>query len=123
AQEIREHPVPVDLQTVRALRTHPGALDFYQWMAWRSYFARSSCRILLEGESGLFAQLGCLQDQPPFELRPRLKEWLRLIKVTWPACPNTLSRDGDAFLIRPGRAVTYSYLNRFVLRGLPGTPR
>lgn len=123
AKEIREHPVPIDLQTVRALRTHPGALDFYQWQAWRSYNVKGKTRIPLEGPLGLIAQLGCLEGQPVFEIRRRLAEWQRLIRVCWPECPNSLDRDGQAFLIRPGQALAFSHQNRFLLRGLPGTPR
>jgi hypothetical protein len=123
AREIREHPVPIDLQTVRALRTHPGALDFYQWQIWRSFTAKRCLRIPLTGKSGLFAQLGCLQDQPPKELRRRLKEWQALIKLGWRDCPNGLSKEGDAFLIHPGAPLGTLHRNRFILRGFPGTPR
>jgi hypothetical protein len=123
AREIREHPVPIDLQTVRALRAHPGALDFYQWQIWRSFTAKKRLRIPLTGHNGLFAQLGCLQDQPPKELRRRLKEWQALIKLGWEDCPNGLSKEGDTFLIHPGSALGTLHRNRFTLRGLPGTPK
>jgi hypothetical protein len=123
ADEIREHPVPIDLHSVKALRTHPGALDFYQWQAWRSYFAKTTVRIPIFGPGGLLAQLGCLQGQEPREVRRRLKEWQTLIKLCWPTCPNTLSRDGDILMIRPGQAITQSHQNRFLLRGLPGSPK
>lgn len=123
ADEIRKHPVPVDLNTVKALLTHPGALDFYQWQAWRSFFAKTTIRIPIFGPGGLMAQLGCLQGQEPREVRRRLKEWQSLIKTCWPTCPNTLSRDGELFMVRPGQAITQSHQNRFILRGLPGTPK
>jgi hypothetical protein len=92
ANEIRKHPVPIDLNTVKALRTHPGALDFYQWQAWR-------------------------------EVKRRLRSWQRLIQISWPDCKNSFSKDGRCFLIRPCKAIPFSHQNRFILRGLPGTPR
>jgi hypothetical protein len=123
ADEIRKHPVPVDLHTVKALRTHPGALDFYQWQAWRSSFVKKAIRVPIFGPGGLLAQLGCLQGQENKEIKRRLAEWQRLIKLSWPTCPNSFSTDGRYFFIRPGEAINHSQPNRFILRGFPGTPK
>jgi hypothetical protein len=123
ADEIRKHPVPVDLHTVIALRTYPGALDFYQWQAWRSHHAKKAIRIPLFGPNGLRLQLGCLQGQKNKEIRRRIREWQALIKLSWSTCPNGLSEDGNYFVIRPGKAITQSHQNRFALRGLPGSPK
>lgn len=123
AREIREHPIPIDLDTVRALRTHPGALDFYQWQIWRSYIAKRRIRIPLAGPTGLFAQLGCLQDQPAYTLRRLIKKWQAIIKIGWHDCKNSLSRDGEAFLIHPGKALGPLHKTRFLLRGFKGTPK
>jgi hypothetical protein len=123
ADEIRKHPVPIDLTAVKALRTHPGALDFYQWQAWRSFFAKKCIRIPIFGEGGLLAQLGCLQGQEKYEIKRRIIEWQALIQFAWPTCPNSLSKDERYFVIRPGKAITQSHQNRFVLRGLPGTSK
>jgi hypothetical protein len=123
ADEIRKHPVPVDMLTVKALRTHPGALDFYQWQAWRSSFVTKAIRVPIFGPGGLLAQLGCLQGQANPEIKRRLAEWQMFIKLSWPTCPNAFSSDGRYFYVRPGRAITQSHQNRFVLRGLPGTPK
>jgi hypothetical protein len=116
AQEIREHPVPVDLQTVRGLRDHPGALDFYQWQIWRSYSVKKETRVPLGGPNGLLAQLGCLAGQPTFELRRKLRDWQGLIKLQWPGCPNIFSRDGQAFVLRPAKALGQLEANRFLLK-------
>jgi hypothetical protein len=122
ANEIRKHPIPVDLETVRALKTHPGALDLYQWQAWRCHGLEKTIRIPFEGETGLFAQLGCLEGQPLIAVRRRIREWQQLVKKVWPSCPNTFSRDGNALVLRPAKALGVLQRNRFLLRGLPKTP-
>lgn len=122
ADEIRKHPIPVDLQTVRGLRDHPGALDLYQWQIWRSYAVKKTTRVPLEGAGGLVAQLGCLAGQPAKEIRRRIKEWQALIRLQWPGCPNSLSRDGNAFLIRPAKALGQLEANRFLLKLLKDPP-
>jgi hypothetical protein len=35
--ELVQHPVPIDLRAVRALRQSPMALDVYSWLTWRFY--------------------------------------------------------------------------------------
>lgn len=123
ADEIRKHPIPVDLQAVRALLDTPGALDFYQWQAWRCFNVKEETRVPLAGDAGLVAQLGCLQGQPLFELRRSLRKWLALIKTQWPDCPNHLSADGNAFVLYPIKALGPLHANNFLLRGLPKTPK
>ena len=58
-EELRRHPIPVDTEVVRVLANNPGCLDFYTWLTWRCYQARSLDRIPLFGPYGLSAQLGC----------------------------------------------------------------
>lgn len=40
-REIQEHPIPVDLNIVRALADSPGSLDLYVWLTWRSWTAKT----------------------------------------------------------------------------------
>jgi len=116
ADEIRKHPIPIDLQTVKALAAYPGALDFYCWQIWRCYNLTEETRVPFEGETGLFAQIGCLAGQPAKELKRTLKRWQERIKSLWPACPNTFSRDSQAFVLRPSKALGVLQANRFLLQ-------
>src|SRR5262249_13162718 len=122
AGEIRAPPIPVDLQTVRGLRDHPGALDLYQWQIWRSYVVKKKTCVPLLGEGGLVAQLGCLAGQPAKEIRRRIKEWQALIQLQWRGCPNSLSPDGNAFVLRPAKALGQLEANRFLLKLLKDPP-
>jgi hypothetical protein len=116
ADEIRKHPIPADLQTVKALAHCPGALDFYLWQSWRSYCISEDTPVPLEGASGLFAQVGCLSGQPIWELKRLLGRWQQMVKLYWRDCPNSLSEDGKSFVLRPCRALGTLQANRFLLQ-------
>ena len=116
ADEIRKHPIPIDLQTVKALAAYPGALDFYCWQIWRCYCIKQTTRVPFGGETGLFAQIGCLAGQETKELRRTLKRWQLRIKSLWPECPNTFGTDGKSFLLKPARALGTLQANRFLLQ-------
>lgn len=103
--ELQEHPIPIDIYAVRALTDSPGALDFYCWLVWRSWQARKPLRIPLEGESGLFAQLGMKQDQATREKRRRIRNWLDRVEAAWENCQAHLSEDGKVLVVPPGKAI------------------
>jgi len=103
--ELKEHPIPIDLDAVRALTDSPGCLDFYCWLAWRSWTTRSTVRIPLESESGLFAQFGMSQKQPDRKKRQTLKDWLKRVNMAWKDCPAHLSEDGKVLVVPPGQAL------------------
>lgn len=100
ADDLRKHPVPINLDMVRELRTKTAALDLALWQAWRSYGCRKETRINVFGPSGLLEQLGSKPKQANFKMRQQLKEWQREVKKAWPECPNELVA-GDEFVLRP----------------------
>lgn len=86
-QEIRDHPVPTDLNIARLLAHTPGAFDFYLWLSYRSFTAKGTQSIPLFGEHGLATQLRCAEYSRPRRFRSTLRGWLREIRAIWPACP------------------------------------
>lgn len=58
-EELRERPVPVDMQTLRALQSNPFALDIYAWLTHRNSWARRRSNIKWEQ---LHAQFGSNTD-------------------------------------------------------------
>jgi hypothetical protein len=116
ADEIRKHPIPIDLQTVKALAAFPGALDFYCWQIWRCYCITEQTRVPFGGPTGLFAQIGCLEGQETKELKRLLKRWQIRIKSLWPECPNFFGTDGKSFVLRPAKALKTLQANRFLLQ-------
>lgn len=104
-KELKEHPIPIDINAVRALTDSPGCLDFYCWLAWRSWTTRAPARIPLDTGNGLFAQLGMKKKQSTWKKRQTLKEWLRRIQFAWSDCSAHLSKNGKILVVPPGRAI------------------
>jgi hypothetical protein len=104
--EIQNHPIPVDLNVVRALADSPGNLDFYMWLAWRCWTASETVEVIpLFGECGLARQLGTREYSRERRFRQRLTQWVKIVRSFWPACPAVLSPDKESLLIRPSRAI------------------
>jgi hypothetical protein len=104
-EELKQHPIPVDLNVVRALKDAPGNLDFYLWLTMRSWIvpAGSEARIPIFGSAGLVQHLGATEYRHKPRFRQKVKEWLTIITSAWPACPAAL--DGDYLIVRHGKAI------------------
>lgn len=98
--EIREHPIPVDLNVVRALADSPGNLDLYVWLVWRCWTAKGPVSIPLFGAEGLISQLGNSDRLRERDFRRQIVQWLKIIQQLWPDCPATLAQAGTCLLIR-----------------------
>lgn len=55
-KDVTEHPVPIDLRAIHALKNSPLALDIYTWLTYRASYARTTSAIPWEA---LAAQFGC----------------------------------------------------------------
>lgn len=100
--EISQHPIPVEREVVRLLANAPGALDFYIWLAWKSWNVKSGvARVPLFGNNGLASQLGCCEYSSARFFRRKLCAWLRRITAIWPQCPAHLSQDRTYLCIGP----------------------
>jgi Plasmid encoded RepA protein len=98
--EIRQHPIPVQREVVAFLANAPGTLDFYIWVAWKSWSVKSGVvRVPLFGNNGLARQLGCCKYSSGRYFRRKLCTWLRRITTIWPQCPARLSGDGAYLLV------------------------
>lgn len=107
-EEIKRHPIPIDMAAVRALASSPGCLDFFLWLTWRSWLAKRPSQIPLFGETGLNQQLGTGQYSRLRLLRRQLNRWLKVIKTLWPECPARLSADGQYLLVKPAPGAIHS---------------
>ena len=99
-EEINRHRIPVEREAIVCFAHAPGTLDFYIWLVWRSWtVAGAQARIPLFGLSGLNEQLGTADYSEDRFFRRKLQKWLRQVKIVWPQCPATISRDGQALII------------------------
>ena len=102
--EIDQHRIPVEREVVIALANSPGVLDFYIWIAWKSWVLKSPrTHIPLFSPGGLKEQLGCHIHPEDRFLRRKISQWLRVIRAHWPQCPAEMSVDGQSLLISSSR--------------------
>jgi Plasmid encoded RepA protein len=101
--EINDHRIPVEREVLAALANAPGVLDFYVWLAWKTFTLRGrTAQIPLFGPSGLAAQLGNAPYVVERTFRLTVERWLRTIRALWPECPASPSEDGCSLEIRAG---------------------
>jgi hypothetical protein len=100
--EINHHRIPVEREVLAALANAPGVLDFYVWLAWKSFSLRGrTAQIPLFGPSGLAAQLGNAPYAVQRTLRLTVQRWLRIVSTLWPECPASLSPSCNYLAIQP----------------------
>lgn len=100
--EIIAHPIPTDLEAVRALASSPGALDLYMWLSYRCFNVRGEDEpaVPLFGPQGLVRQLGSDEYARERDFQRQLELWLHRVRGLWPQCPARLSAKGDYMLLR-----------------------
>jgi len=103
-REITAHPIPVEREVIAALAHAPGLLDFYIWIAWKSWTVNSHpVRIPIFGANGLIHQLGTAQYSVDRLFRHKITQWLRDVKLLWPECPVQVSQDGHFLIVQSSR--------------------
>lgn len=103
-KEIDEHRIPVEREVVIALSGAPGVLDFYIWIAWKTWtLNQERTRIPLFTYGGLRDQLGCCLPSEERFFRRTIRRWLRIIHAHWPKCPATLSHDGHHVILNSSK--------------------
>ncbi len=103
-REIQEHPIPVDLDVVRALADSPGNLDLYVWLVWRCWTAKGLTTVPLFGTQGLISQLGISENLRERDFRRQIVQWLKVVHQLWPGCPANLAESGACLLVKPANS-------------------
>jgi len=103
--EILQHPIPTDLEAVKALSDSAAVLDVFMWLSYRCFIAKGEESIPLFGPFGLAAQIGSVQYARPRRFRENLESWLHTVRVLWPKCPANISADGQRLQIARSVAV------------------
>lgn len=104
-REILDHPIPTDLEAVKALSSNPAALDLFMWLSYRCFTARGRERVPLFGDFGLISQLGGADYARPRKFREKLECWLKLVRAMWPECPASIDPDGTGLFVDRAHAV------------------
>ncbi len=119
--EIDQHRLPIEREVVIALANSPGVLDFYVWIAWKSWVLRGGkISIPLFAPGGLREQLGCSIHPENRFLRRKINLWLRVIRAHWPECPAHISADGQSLIVSSSKpSPAFHPLQRLRSRGSP----
>lgn len=96
-REILEHPVPMDLRAIQALKQSSLALDLYTWLNHRMSYLDKRVRIPWVG---IERHIGS-EYKDPQEFRRYAKEALVKISAIWPELKFDFERGGLA--LKPGR--------------------
>lgn len=103
-KEVDEHRIPVEREVVSSLAHAPGILDFYLWLAWKSWtLARAISRIPIVGRGGLCDQLGATQYSSSRRFRHLIVEWLAKVRTYWPECPAAVTSDRRTLIVHSAR--------------------
>ena len=77
---------------IAALAHAPGLLDFYVWIAWKSWTVNGqAARIPIFGANGLSHQLGTAEYSVDRAFTHKISQWLKHVKLLWPECPVRVS--------------------------------
>jgi hypothetical protein len=104
-REISSHPIPTDLEAVKALSDSPAILDLFMWLSYRCFIAKGEEIIPLFGPFGLCAQIGSAEYARPRRFRENLDKWLDTVRLLWPNCSARINADGQSLRIGKGVAV------------------
>src|SRR5262249_1662317 len=86
-EEVLAHPIPTDLEAVKALSGAPAVLDLFMWLCYRCFVSKGQEWIPLFGKYGLAGQLGSVEYSRPRRFRSVLDQWLGVVRALWPECP------------------------------------
>ena len=84
--EIISHPVPIDMNTLAALKRSPLGLDLYLWLVYRTFSLRAPQRLTWQQ---LYGQFGAHPDKAKDKVtvqnfRRKVLRELKKIKLAWP---------------------------------------
>lgn len=101
--EINNHQIPYNLDSIRYLKGKPSHLNFYLWLSTRvgQLFFRmienksqtAAVFIPFWGENGIQSQLSS-KILKKTEFRREVSKWLKETKNLWPKCPVEIEGDG-----------------------------
>jgi hypothetical protein len=73
-QEIASHPIPTDLESVKAISDSPAVLDFLIWLSYRCFIAKGDESIPLLRPYLLAAQVGSAECARPRRFRENVEK-------------------------------------------------
>ena len=100
-QEIVEHPVPVDLGALKALRRSPLGIDIYVWLTYRMSFLRKDMRITWPGLQAQFGAGYPMTVRGQCDFRSAFRKQLKKVMTVYRPDPPKVEDTSEWLLIRP----------------------
>ena len=102
-QEIINHPVPLNLNTLNALKRSPLGLDLYLWLVYRTFTLRAPLRLTWRL---LYGQFGAVPEKASDKFivrnfRTKCLRELKKIKLAWPELNYTTAK--GVLILHPSR--------------------
>ena len=103
--EIIQHPVPIDMNTLTALKRSPLGLDLYLWLTYRTFTLKRPLRITWKQ---VYRQFGAdpakaSDNQTVQNFRYKVLRELKKIKLAWPELNYTTGR--GVLILHPSKPV------------------
>jgi len=96
-EEIINHPVPVDMRVLKALKQSPMALDLYTWLTYRVSYLKKPVNISWDDLAGQFgAEYGRVRD-----FRRNVRNNLKKITTIWTDL--NIDEKGDYIILKPSK--------------------
>jgi len=102
-KEIVEHPVPIDLRAVQAIRRSPLAIDIYIWLTYRMSFLREDMEISWPGLQLQFGAGYPMTPQGERNFRKAFRRELKKALFVYQPDPPRVEDTSEYLLIRPSR--------------------
>lgn len=96
-EEVTQHPVPIDLRALKALKKSPLALDIYCWLTYRMSYLRKPTLIPWEA---LELQFGS-EYKRTYDFRIAFNEQLKKVSLVYPEA--RISDDIKGLLLKPSK--------------------
>jgi hypothetical protein len=97
--------IPVSRDVIAGCIEHKSmaALDLYLWQMRASHGSASRIEVPVFGQGGLYEHLAGVTRTVVGggKARQQLRVRQGLIQTLWPACPHSLSADGNTFFLEP----------------------
>jgi hypothetical protein len=97
-REVVEHPVPLDLAALRALRGSPLRLDIYAWLTYRMSYLQRRTEVPWEALRGQFGSNNADTPQGRAQFRKDFERNLREVLVVYREANVEVSRGGVVLL-------------------------
>ena len=100
--EIVASPIPLRMETLKALRKSPMAIDLYCWLTYRNFYSKRSSRIPWEALQNQFGAGYPMTAQGKRDFKKKFLEALSKLSVVYPEAKK-LQVETEALIYVPGR--------------------